>query len=1781
MRDPCFGKIRWWGSFVTLALCAWVGAPDAGAQTEEPFPGTCARVITARVVALDQPWVWNRYGAMEPQGQIFALQHDVVPSSHNSETGQCYVGGLVPGKVKLRRDKRPRPLVLRVNEGDCLRIRFTNLLEPDLSQIHEEQPHTRAASFHIVGMELRRTISDAGANVGQNPPSGNGIVDPGSSILYEYYADREGTFVAQSMGAPVGGEGDAGTIATGLFGAVTVEPQGAEWYRSQVTEKLLASTRTDGNPAGYPTINYDATYSSSEDCLRAGKPKLKMLDAGNRIIHSDLTAFITGPGRGDFGGGYLDSTPVHPNRKEPFREFTIIFHDEIAALQAFPQFYDDELEFTLHSVRDAFAINYGTGGIGAEILANRLEVGPVYECVECLYEEFFLSAWSVGDPAMVVDTPANFPCDEDTLDPDPGSGTLPCKPDPGRKAKRVYYPDDPSNVYHSYLNDHVKFRNLHAGSDDHHVFHLHAHQWTRSPREPNSVYLDSQAIGQGSAFTYEIAYEGSGNRNKTVGDSIFHCHFYPHFAQGMWSMWRVHDVLEMGTELGGDGIPVAGARALPDGEIWDGTPIPGLVPLPNQPLPVLPAAVKITNGQPSTVTPPATLLAQLNAGQKDYTNPGFPFFIPGVAGHRPPHPPLDTLDDGGLARHVVTGPGASIHHEERLDFSKHVVSMPVKQLAETGEIIEEIGMKFHFRPSGGYFQPLPNGTEPLKLFEVNRGRPQRGAPYADPCLHPGTSEPISDLRTYKAADIQLDVVFNKSGWHFPQQRILTLLEDVAPTLAGTRPPEPLFFRANSGQCIEFQNTNLVPNEYELDDFQVRTPTDILGQHIHLVKFDVTSSDGGGNGFNYEDGTFSPEEVQERIKAIRLHNGCDDPGSGSDPGPSFECPEPRPHPIFGSGPDVNCNDLPDYLGAQTTVQRWWADPVLTETGDQTLRTVFTHDHFGPSTHQQVGLYAGLVVEPAGSTWVHNETGQPLSTGRDDGGPTSWQAVIQNGADSYREFLLEFGDFQHAYEKEWDPVCPTEELGLSNPRFAINPPGRDSTVWHEIYRKPEVCPISGARPPCPEAVSADDPGFTVVNYRSEPIAERIRNPFSNSQASHAPGAAGPGDLSFAYQTRTDRANNNYNLRPGLPDLGPYPPLTGGLFPGDPFTPVLRTHEKDKVKIRVLVGAHEEEHNFNIHGLNWLAEPAVANSGWRNSQMMGISEFFDLEVGHMPGLQNDRFLDMLYKPSAATEWQWNGLWGLIRAYRGTGLTTDSASRLEPLPSNPDGRQEGNPDVGYRTADTETTRPGPVPEPVEGKGILGGGPSPGPVIPVACPAGAPLRQYKIVAVAASEALPDGTLYYNWRENTVVRWDDPHPGEPLPHSSTVNKGPLHDPTAILFVYSSDLTYINGRPKLKADAPVEPLILRANAGDCIEVNLHNDLPEKYGSDPGQYDEMTGWNGMPMIIEHFNANDVKPSLDVGLHPQLVFYDVRQGDGANVGLNPTQYQKQTVSPSETITYYWYAGLLDTTSTGVIATPVEFGAVGLSSADPIKHTNKAAVGALIIEPEGSTWDLLDTDNYNDEPTDRRTRALATIHAPGQESFREFALIFQDDVNLRYSGDATDDNGDPEPVMSMAVNEDPQETAQKAFNYRTEPIWFRRGYKPESAPTKTREVTNFDEVFLNSFVGGPNPDPLTPVFTAGAGVPARFRVVHPGGHTQSHVFNVHGHVWEFNPYTANSTQIGDNPTSERVGARFGHGPTNHFDAVINRGAGGPTPVKGDYLYGDYVPWYLVNGMWGVFRVE
>ncbi|HLG18011.1 MAG TPA: PKD domain-containing protein [Blastocatellia bacterium] len=1618
------GRHRVPASVLVFAAWALLGlAGPASAQTP-----TCNRTITADVVALDQVFFWNRLGAVQPQGMIFALRRDVVPIDA--------AGGLTPGNVQLRSDKRPRPIALRMNVGDCLQIKFQNLLSP--TRVNDEQPATRSASVHVNGMQLRNSIADDGSNVGRNISS---VVPPGGSAIYTLYAEREGAYMMHNGASTVGGEGDGGSLNAGMFGTVHVEAKGAQWYRSQVTANDLSLATIGTTPDGHPIINYSALYPAGHP--RAGLPILAMLQ-GNEVVHTDLNAIITGTDpsdpvyRGRFPGTYQD-TPANPDRNQPFREFTVIYHDEIGAVQAFPQFEQQPLKFTLHSVRDAFAFNYGTGGIGAEIIANRIGVGPMANCVECKYEEFFLTAWAVGDPAMVVDIPANAPCTPASVK----AGT--CAPTPGLKATKALYPDDPSNVFHSYINDHVKMRVVHGGSKEHHIHHLHAHQWVHTPDSDDSAYLDSQALGPGSSFIAEITYNGTGNRNKVVGDSIFHCHFYPHFAMGMWAMWRSHDVFEAGTRLDQTGRPATGARALPDGEIMAGSPIPAVVPLPGLAMAPLPEAqVQIVQGQ-----------AQVTGTG----NPGYPFFIPGVAGHRPPHPPLDTIDDGGLPRHIITG-GTSEHAETRLDFHKKLLTADAHKIDEDGTLIERAAMAYHaLRLHPSY---KPDGS--AGSFVTNGLPPQKGAPYSDPCID-DNGNAVGVPRTYKAAAFQFDIKLNKQGWHFPQQRILALWGDVEATLNNARPPEPFFFRANTNDCITFYHTNLVPHEYKQDDYQVRTPTDILGQHIHLVKFDVTSSDGSGNGWNYEDGTFSPDEVLERIDAINAFGGLKPQDNSGPPILLFA----KSHPYFLS-----------IKGAQTTIQRWYADNTLNRSGqDRTLRTVFTHDHYGPSTHQQVGLYAGLVIEPTGSAWRDAETGVPFG-GRFDGGPTGWKAVIStaNAADSYREFLLEFADFQHAYAGD----------------VAINPPGRIDIGLPFLLRRPQAgeCP-GGFNPPCPEAISAAEPGTMVVNYRNEPIPLRVRNPITNTQT-----AGLAGDLSHVFRSDILRADSLMNVQPTF-----YPPLTADVKGGDPFTPLLRAYENDRVQIRILVGAHEEGHNFNVHGVKWLFEPSFTNSGYRNSQMMGISEHFEFIVPALPKNFQGGTADFLYQPGASVGDLWNGLWGLVRVYKG------AKADLQTLPNNPNGNAPTISNVGDFTG--------------------------------VCPKTAPARSLDITAALARDILPNSTLVYNPRP-TVVR--NLLTGE-------THQGPLHDPTAILYVRSSDLDLAG---KLRAGVPIEPLILRAKAGECLNVTLDNRLP-----DPAL--DVDGFNEMPMIVDFFNANQVRPSSHVGLHPQLVFLDVTRSDGANVGFNPVQ----TAAPGGRTTYQWYAGDFNISPTGFASgVPVEFGATNLISSDPIKHSNKGAIGALIIEPKDSTW-----------VEDATARAQATVTPPGGPSFREFVLLFQNDVNLRY-GEGALNPGFTTAVKNLGDEDDVEDSGGKAFNYKTEPIWFRMGTTPET-PFNITGRTDYTYTLSNLWGGG---DPVTPIFTAKAGTAVRFRILHPGGQQRNNVFVLHGHLWEEEPYANASTVIGSNPLSEQEGARMGHGPSNHFDAIPKNGAGGAFGVVGDYLYRTFTSFQFDGGMWGIFRV-
>ena len=1972
-----------------------------------PTPGygqtACNNTVVADVVALDQNYFLNRLGSLNNLGMVYALKRDVYTNAFDAAgefIGQpCDKVACAAGQVVMRPDKRPRPIALRVAKGDCLQINFTNLLNP-LPIDPNEQNVTRDASAHVTGLPLVNGIAGDGSWVGANASS---LVAPGNSATYTYYAQDENVFMITNMANTTGSQGAGGSLTFGLTGVVIVEPVGAEFYRGHVSNEdlslaacnaatlagpnpatdCLVKANQNRTPADQPIINYDAVYPNVEPFItenKAGIPILRMTQGAN-TVHSDIHAIITGPNKGNFAAGATyPSTATNPLQNLPFREAASIFGDEQFNVQSFPLFFNDPvLKHTFNITKDGFVINYGSGGIGPEIIANRLLVGPMWDCPECKAEEFFLTSWAIGDVGMWVDIPANG-CIQNqnpnvqnqnlplvagiSVDPQVTpinfQGNLPgpfgdrnlnisCEngggiPTPGVKATVALYPDDPSTIHHAYIHDHFKFRNIHAGPFEHHIFHLHNNQWVFSPKSDKANYQDMQQIGPGSSYTMDLVNGGAGNRNANPGDAIYHCHFYPHFAQGMWADLRMHDVFEEGTVLNPrvdpldptrraawalrDAPPALGSRAYPDGEVkpaavagagtciedpnfdglCTGSPIPAVVPMPLYPMAPAPAVASVDPADPRRIV----VTANTVTGQ---TNPGFPFYIPGVAGHRPPSPPLDiavladgTPIDGGLPRHVILGDGETEYVVNRYDINKELHAVDAELVPEGGTPVEQASFAFHAQRCHDTY--LPNGTAATCQganslgqkfwggFITNGLPPKPGAPHSDPCVD-NAGNPFEsgkpaifnsancetertgctgftltgnlfdsvNPRPYKIANIQIDLVLNKKGWHQPQQRIISLWGDVAQQYAGTLAPAPMTFRLNTMDCSEVWHANLVPNFYELDDFQVRTPTDIIAQHSHMTKFDVASSDGAANLWNYEDGTFSPGEVVERIEAINRRGGLIDPATGA-----------RTHLVAKTHPYFEGLALPyqtvtiaectgKTCGTRTTVQRWAADPVFDNAGvDRGIGNVFTHDHFGPSTFQQLGLYATIMAEPQGSQWLHNETAAPLATRTAggvksltaDGGPTSWQAQIIPPAGvqafnnvPYREFYFENSDFQQAYKRAFNGT-----LNLTSFLDAIARPSRDGDPL-AIYVFNDLCPGSNANvggvplpqipSPCPMAIGGGDQGTEVVNYRNEPVGARIFDPVTTTQA-----AGFAGDLSFAYASIL-RADPDLNLpiqsfvrntiqcpsclaKPGLGTCGlvgsgqngavlvgnpladfrcvngiaglPIPTTAGvgpeiinpaaaalsaDVRPLDPATPMMRVYEGDKVKIRMQVGATEESHHFSIHGAKWLMNYADPNSGWRNVQSMGISEQFQFDfpvLGDLlsPGAQN--VVDYLYASNMSNSGLFNGEWGLFRTY---GVLQPNLARLP-----------NSLVVNNRPIQIANRRD------LAGQGL--------------CPANAPVKGFDVtvlmardvlpavpgivnpLGVSVLDGLPGGTLIYNSRPDLVP--DNNVLGVGLIPGG---QGPLHDPAAILYVKTADIAGLRAgliKP--------EPLILRANAGDCINVLLRNRLPlavpdlngvaltyepviDKCVNDICPPTGALGTNFKPT----FNSNDIFPSAHAGLHAQLVSYNGAIDDGTNVGQNILDNlgnlvagRFQTAGPGENHRYTWYAGDFiaqpappqgPNQRVNLIARNIEYGVIGLAPSDKLEQASRGLMGALVIEPAGAVC-----------TPDLTTNFQATCTGPAG-TYREFVALTQNNVKMYFANPGAGVfAGEPfqpipgfpteEPLIGVA--DDAEDSGVKGVNYKSEPYWFRLKMAPGTplAGPNGQQTFATAALYSNSQVGGL--DPETPIYTAANGSPFRFYFVEPSGNQRSDVPVIHGHPWQRSPYASQtqplagsveSAVIALNPQSQVVGAQEGYGPAGHWNFLPEVLAGGPFGATGDYLYRMQNPPAGYHGSWGLFRVQ
>jgi hypothetical protein len=350
--------------------------------------------------------------------------------------------------------------------------------------------------------------------------------------------------------------------------------------------------------------------------------------------------------------------------------------------------------------------------------------------------------------------------------------------------------------------------------------------------------------------------------------------------------------------------------------------------------------------------------------------------------------------------------------------------------------------------------------------------------------------------------------------------------------------------------------------------------------------------------------------------------------------------------------------------------------------------------------------------------------------------------------------------------------------------------------------------------------------------------------------------------------------------------------------------------------------------------------------------------------------------------------------------------------------------------------------------------------------------------------------------------------------------------------------------------PIEPLVLRANAGDCIKINLANRLPQSLRDAAG--DAL-----MPKIVplnvdQHASegaqrAADVRPSSYVTLHPQLVSYNVASYNGAAIGFNG----EEPVGPGQRKLYYWYAGTVSLEGDRLVHTAAELLPANLTSwGDIINHGSHGLVGALIIEPAGAT--------YHDPLSGARTEnggtsAQITYPDPSTQashSFREHVVLYRDGLNLHHRIAA----GTTEPMPDCRVCDDSYDLGEKGFNYHSAPFQARLGQHPLANLNGAWYPPDF---FTPAYRSIP-----TTTYRAVPGEEVRFRVLQPHGRNRQHAFLVYGH---------------DFPD---LLPQFGspHSP------LISIGKGLTVNIRhanpGYWLYRDGPTHMWASGMWGSFVV-
>jgi manganese oxidase len=508
----------------------------------------------------------------------------------------------------------------------------------------------------------------------------------------------------------------------------------------------------------------------------------------------------------------------------------------------------------------------------------------------------------------------------------------------------------------------------------------------------------------------------------------------------------------------------------------------------------------------------------------------------------------------------------------------------------------------------------------------------------------------------------------------------------------------------------------------------------------------------------------------------------------------------------------------------------------------------------------------------------------------------------------------------------------------------------------------------------------------NLRAAPLIDRDPNA-ANPNNTPGPGVSipdGVGNYTMGFEAHEEPAGPD---RVDCTNIGtsndPY--VFSSVAHGDPATPILKAYVGDPVVIRQ-VGLDEQVGDIRVTGHRFAEERFNPDGVLTDAGTAGISEKMDyvFNAGQSPG-------DFLYYSGRSLSLE-SGAWGIFR------VLDKLHSDLQPLPDRtapPSG--PGFPQLTF-------TGKAPPAAPADNGSI--------------CPSSAPVRAY------------DVSIFNG------ITFDKGMPGE----SDNAAPGSTGS-WATMYSLTKDESAIKA-----GTMPAVPLVIRADAGDCLKVTLHNDLPA---------DNWTWTWGSGPTRAGFNIGNVL------YNPQTSF-------GGAVGFDPDS----TVAPGGQRTYVYYVDK-------------ELGTNLALNMGNESTWRQGAYGALIAEPKGSVWH----DPFTGQPL--QSGIFADIFRPDGTAFREYVTLFSD----------------REPLLGHSIMDYYLDSDHSYLDYNEESLTQREGADQHALCGTGENGADSGCLWLaksDSVAGGK--DPATPLFEAFAGDPVIWRVADAAG-DNTIAFQVSGH--------------------------------------------------------------------------